>query len=77
MHLAEDVFVKGGTAMAVSQQKLDRRHQMLRWIYTQGDAKDSTELVWVLQRVLDELQRLNEGSQGQQRLHRLLGTVIH
>lgn len=80
----ERVFASGGgrlcergKAMAVSQEKLDRRHQMLRWIYTQGDAKDSAELVWVLQRVLDELQRLNEGSQGQQRLHRLLGTVIH
>lgn len=77
MRLAENVFVKGGMAVAVSQEKLDRRHQVLRWIYGQGDAKDSTELVWVLQRVVDELQRLNEGSQGQQRLRRLLGTVIH
>jgi hypothetical protein len=69
--------VKGGKAMQVSQEKLDDRHRMLLWIYKQGDAKDSAELVWVLQRVIDELERLNQGSQGKKRLRTLFGTVIH
>ena len=63
--------------MRVSQEKLDRRDQMLRWIYEQGDAKDLAELEWVLERVLGELQRLNQGSQGQKRLRHLLGAVTH
>ncbi len=75
--MSEYVSVKGGQAMRVSQQKLDRRHQMLLWIYEQGDAKDSTELAWVLERVISELQRLNLGSRGQKRLRHLLGAVTH
>lgn len=63
--------------MRVSQEKLNRRHQVLTWIYEQGDARDSAELVWFLERVVGELQRLNQGSQGQKHLHHLLGTVIH
>lgn len=50
---------------------------MLRWLYEQGDAKDIAELEWVLERVLGELQRLNQGSQGQKRLRHLLGAVTH
>jgi hypothetical protein len=73
----EYVSVKGGKAMRGSQGKLNRRHQMLTWIYEQGDAKDSAELTWVLERVVAELQRLNQGSQGQERLRHLLGPVIH
>jgi len=69
--------MKGGKAMQVSQEKLDGRHRVLLWIYKQGDAKDSAELVWVLQRVVDELERLNQGSQGKKRLRSLFGTVMH
>ena len=69
--------MKGGKAMQVSQERLDNRHQVLLWIYKQGDAKDSAELVWVLQRVVDELERLNQGSQGKKSLRNLFGTVIH
>lgn len=69
--------MKGGKAMQVSQDKLDGRHRVLLWIYKQGDAKDSTELVWVLQRVVDELERLNQGSQGKKHLRSLFGTVMH
>lgn len=75
--MVEYVSVKGGQALRISQEKLGRRHQMLTWIYEQGDAKDSTELAWVLERVVAELQRLNQGSQGQKRLRHLLGAVIH
>ena len=75
--MVEYVFVKGGKAMQVSQEKLDGRHRVLLWIYKQGDAKDSAELVWVLQRVVDELERLNQGSQGKKRLRSLFGTVMH
>jgi hypothetical protein len=63
--------------MQVPQEKLDGRHQVLLWIYKQGDAKDSAELIWVLQRVVDELERLNQGTQGKKRLRTLFGTVIH
>ena len=69
--------MKGGKAMQASQEKLDGRHRVLLWIYKQGDAKDSAELVWVLQRVVDELERLNQGSQGKKRLRSLFGTVMH
>ena len=69
--------MKGGQAMRVSQDKLERRHQMLCWIYEQADAKDSAELTWVLERILGELQRLNPGSQGQERLRHLLGAVAY
>jgi len=77
LHLVEYVFVKGGKAMQVSQEKLDGRHRVLLWIYKQGDAKDSAELVWVLERVVDELHRLNQGSQAQKRLRNLFGAVMH
>lgn len=75
--MEEYVSVKGGQAMRVSQEKLDRRHQMLHWIYEQGDARNISELTWILERVLGELQRLDPGSQGQERLRHLLGAVAH
>lgn len=63
--------------MRVSQEKLHRRHEVLLWIYEQGDARNSTELVWVLERVMGELHRLNHGTQGQKHLRQLLRTVIY
>lgn len=71
----ECVFVKGGKAMRVSQERLDARHQVSLWIYKQGDANNSVELVWALDRIIGELHRLNQGGQGQQSLHRLLGAI--
>ncbi len=63
--------------MRVTQEKLNRRHQVLLWIYEQGDARNSAELVWFLERVVGELQRLNHGTRGQKRLRQLIGTVMY